>query len=159
MNAFKTTLAVFLASALSGCLIVDHRPVSRAEKAVQHLAGPDRSLDEAETELNRLCERGCWDAAAKMCRQRLAECRSDRSLVFRGTQLAILNWNRGDRAGAVIAMDAVIAACSRLGPGRDGPAVRFRNDMRNGKIDGKFTVEEAIYFVGIRKAIADAVCR
>ena len=106
-----------------------------------------------DARLKTLCRVEDWRQAAELCQKRFSSCKSDIGLVSYGTSLAMFRWNAGDKLGAVIAMDVVIAACARLGAGREKPAVDFRNDLRQGKIQRKFSAEEAIDLVGVRKLI------
>lgn len=125
-------------------------PGKAAEGRADPVTIPDLKDD---ARLMTLCRVGDWGQAAELCRKRFSSCKSDIGLVSYGTSLALFRWNAGDKFGAVIAMDVVIAACTRLGAGREKPAVDFRNDLRQGKIQGKFSAEEAIDLVGVRKLI------
>ena len=112
-----------------------------------------------DARIKTLCRIEDWEQAAELCRKRFSSCKSDVGLVSYGTTLAMFRWNAGDRFGAVIAMDVVIAACTRLGEGREKPAVDFRNDLRRGKIARKFSAEEALELVGIRMSIVSAALK
>jgi len=123
-------------------------------------AKPLAAKSGAATALDRrirlACEKDEWEVAARLCRAKLSKCSDDLELVREGTRLAWINWNSGDRVGAVIAMDAVVTTCTTIGGPCTKLSAELRNAFRVGSLPSRGTVEEAMCEAGTGQAICAA---
>lgn len=113
------------------------------------------SHEAVDGKIRAFCEKGEWAKAARTCREYLSKSETGLELILNGTRLAMINWNMGDRLGAIIAMDTVVAACSAFGTDCEARAKAFGEAFRTGCAKKEFSVEEVTECVGIRKDLFD----
>lgn len=153
MSVWAKRAALIFLSGLAGCL------TTTSDRSGDRALGQGERL-EVENAVDRAirekCERGDWNGAAKICRQYLAKGRDDLSLILAATRLALVNWNAGDRVGAVIAMDAVVVACQTIGGECVTRATAFRAALREERVPKTFSVSEVMGLTGVRREIFEA---
>ena len=136
-----------------------YRASAETNKAVVVTAELRKAIRQVDEQVLAACEKGDWKAAAKICRTNFFQTTDDLEMVRNGTRLALINWNAGDRIGAVVAMETVVAACENIGGGCEVIAIRVRNDLRDGKGPERFSVAEVTRLVGLRGLVYEAAKR